>query len=197
MATSSLRTLLLPTLVLTLAIPCVAGANAATTTVSSTLGSVISLFTTSGSVSLNLVPSAAGTQTIASDTVTISTNDAAGYTLQLAEATASSAMTSGGNSIPAGSGSKTTPAALSPNTWGYRVDGAGGFGTGPTTAAASQPISATTFAAVPVTASPDTLVATSSTASNSTTTVWYGLAASTSKPNGTYSNTVTYTATPN
>ncbi|MBW4062073.1 hypothetical protein HJC99_05875, partial [Candidatus Saccharibacteria bacterium] len=46
-------------------------------------------------------------------------------------------------------------------------------------------------------ASPNTLKTTSGTASNDTTTVWYGVAADTTQPSGTYTNSVTYTATAN
>jgi len=41
------------------------------------------------------------------------------------------------------------------------------------------------------------LADTSGTASNAVTTVWYGVAANTTQPSGTYTNTVTYTATTN
>jgi hypothetical protein len=176
----------------------VVSAATASTTISSVISPVISVFTTSGTVNANVTPTGAGAQTIASDTVTVSTNDSAGYTLTLAETSAATALTSGGNTIPASSGSQTTPVAMSANTWGYRVDGVGGFGAGPTSAQSSAAISGTIkFAAVPVTASPNTLKTTSGTASSDTTTVWYGVAANTSQASGTYTNSVTYTATTN
>jgi hypothetical protein len=87
---------------------------------------------------------------------------------------------------------------MSANTWGYRVDGIGGFGAGLTSSASNAAISGTIkFAAVAASGSPDTLKTTSSTASNDTTTVWYGVATTTAQPSGTYTNSVTYTATPN
>jgi len=174
-------------------------ANALTTptTVSSAIGSIISVLTSSGTVSLNSTPSASGVQTIASDTVTVSTNNAAGYTLQLNETTAASALVSGGNSIPATSGTYGTPVAQSVNTWGYRVDGLGTFGAGTTSAVSNAAIGAATFAAVPATASPQTIKTTSATATNDTTTVWYGVAVNTATPSGTYTNSVTYTAVTN
>jgi hypothetical protein len=180
-----------------MAAPVMAGAATATTTVSSNVSSVISLLTSNGTVNVNVVPTSAGAQTIASDTVTVSTNDAAGYVLQLGETGAPSALVSGGNSIPASAGTKGTPIAMANNTWGYRVDGVGGFGAGPTTAAASTAVGATKFAAVPATGSPDTLKSTATTASSDTTTVWYGVATDTTQPAGTYTNSVTYTATAN
>lgn len=172
-------------------------ASAATTSVTSSIGSIISLFTTSGTVAVNATPSASGVQTIASDTVTISTNDAAGYTLKLGETTGSSALVSGGNSIVASAGTLASPIAQVANTWGYRVDGAGGFGATATSPVSNAAISAIKFAAVPATASPDTIKTTATTASNDTTTVWYGVAVNTSTPSGSYSNSVTYTAVAN
>jgi hypothetical protein len=167
------------------------------TTVSSAIGSIITLLTSSGTVTLDSVPTGAGVQTIASDTVTVSTNDAAGYTLKLNETAASSALVSGGNSIPATAGTYGTPIAEVANTWGYRVDGLGSFGAGPTSGASSTAIGSAKFAAVPATASPQTLKTTATTASSDTTTVWYGLAVSTATPSGTYTNSVTYTAVAN
>ena len=169
----------------------------ASTTISSTISSVISV-SSNGTVNANVTPSGSGAQTIASDTVTVSTNDSSGYTLQLGETGASSAMTSGGNSIAASSGTQTTPVVMAVNTWGYRVDGVGGFGAGPTSAQSNGTISGSIkFAAVPASGSPNTILTTSGTATNSTTTVWYGIAANTSQPSGTYTNSVTYTATAN
>jgi hypothetical protein len=167
------------------------------TTVSSAIGSIITLLTSSGTVTLDSTPTAGGVQTIASDTVTVSTNDAAGYTLKLNETAAASALVSGGNSIPATAGTFGTPIAEVANTWGYRVDSLGTFGAGPTTGAINAAIGAAKFAAVPATASPQTLKTTATTASSDVTTVWYGLAVSTATPSGTYTNSVTYTAVAN
>ena len=170
----------------------------ASTTISSVISPVISLFTTNGTVNVNVVPTGSGAQTLASDTATVSTNDSAGYTLQLAETGAGSTLVSGGNTIPASSGTQTTPAVMAVNTWGYRVDGLGGFGAGPTSSQSSTAISGSIkFAAVPATGSPNTLKTTSGVASSDTTTVWYGVAANTSQASGTYTNSVTYTATTN
>lgn len=174
------------------------GAATTSTTISSSLGSVISLLSSSGTVNIDATPTGAGVQTIASDTVTVSTNATSGYTLKLGETGASTDLESGSNTIPATDGSFAVPAALTANSWGYRVDGVGNFGAGgPTEAASNQPIGSTTFAAVPVTATPDTLKTTAATATNDTTTVWYGIAVDTSAASGTYTNSVTYTATVN
>ena len=181
-----------------LALPVVAEASTTTTTVSSQISAVISVFTSSGTVNIDAIPTASGVQTIASDTITVSTNDSAGYTLKLAETTGTSTLTSGSNTIAATTGTQASPAAETANHWGYRVDGVGGFGAGPTTSASNAAISGTIkFAPVPATASPDTLKTTATTASNDTTSVWYGLAVNTTAPTGTYTNSVTYTATAN
>lgn len=174
-----------------------ASADTATTTVSSAIGSIISLFTTNTTVNINATPSAGGVQTIASDTVTISTNNATGYTLKVAETTGVNTLTSGANTIAASAGTLASPIAMAVNTWGYRVVGAGGFGATATSAVSSAAIGALTFAAVPATATPDTIKTTATTATSDTTTVWYGVAVNTSKPSGTYTNSVTYTATTN
>jgi hypothetical protein len=183
-----------------IALTSTAAVSALTTssTISSQISAVISLLTSNGTVNVNVAPTGTGAQTIASDTVTVSTNDASGYTLQLAETSASSTLTSGANTIPASSGTQAVPIAMAVNTWGYRFDGGGGFGAGPTTPVSNAAISGTIkFAAVPATASPNTIKTTAGAASNDTTTVWYGVAANTSQPSGTYTNSVTYTATAN
>src|SRR6202035_2312415 len=79
----------------------VASASTDSTTISSQLTAVISLLTTNGTVNVNVLPSSSGAQTIQSDTVTVSTNDTAGYTLQLGETGAGSTLVSGSNTIPA------------------------------------------------------------------------------------------------
>lgn len=173
-------------------VPMVAGA--ADTTINSNINSVISLFTTSGTVNVDVIPTAAGAQTVAKDVVTVSTN-APGYTLTLADKDTNTSLVSGGNTIAAASGTQTTPLALTAGTWGYRVDNVGGFGAGPTGALASQPLSTLKYAGVPTSASPNTLKDTSVSASGDTTDVWYSVAANTSQASGLYTDTVTYTAT--
>ncbi len=175
----------------------VGSAAAATTSISSVISPVISLFTTSGTVNLNVTPTGAGAQTTASDTVTVSTNDVAGYTLQLAETGAGTTLLSGSNTIAATTGSPAVPIALTAGKWGFRVDSLSGFGAGPTTTLNSAVIGAVKYAAVPVTGSPLTLKTTAVTASNDTTSVWYSVAADTTQPSGTYTNSVTYTVTSN
>ena len=178
--------------------PAVAGAATSSTTVQSHIGSVISAMTSGPSVTADVTPTGAGAQTISSDTVTISTNNTLGYTLQLADADTTTTLTSGSDTIAASLGTQASPIAQAVNTWGYRVDGVGGFGAGPTSSQSSTAIGSIKFAGVPASnGTASTLKTTSSTAANDTTTVWYGVAANTTQPNGTYSDSVTYTATAN
>lgn len=180
-----------------LLIPVSVDAIPANTIISSQIQPTIGLFTTSGTVNINASPTAAGVQTIASDTATVSTNAPAGYTLQLAQSSAQSSLISGADFIPTSTGTRVGPIAMTPNSWGYRVDGIGGFGAAPTLAASNAPISTIVFASVPIMAAPDTLKTTATTATNDTTTIWYGVAVNTTAQPGTYTNTVTYTATTN
>lgn len=179
-------------------LPTAAGAATTSTTINSAISSVISVFTSNGTVTANVTPTGAGAQTIASDTLTVSTNDSLGYTLQIADTDATTTLVSGANTIAAAAGTQAVPLAQVANTWGYRVDSVGGFGAGPTSGQSSAAISGTIkFAGMPANSSPNTLKATATTASNDTTTVWYGVAANTTQPTGTYSDSVTYTATAN
>jgi hypothetical protein len=177
--------------------PLVAEAATTTTTVSSVVGQAITV-SSSGTVNIDATPTASGVQTIGSDTVTVSTNDSAGYTLKLGETTATTTLTSGGNTIAATTGTQAAPVVETANSWGYRVDGVGGFGAGPTTSASSAAISGTIkFAPVAASGSPNTIKTTAVVASSDTTTVWYGVAVNSTAVAGTYTNSVTYTATAN
>lgn len=180
------------------ALPVVASAAAqsASTTINANIGSTISV-TTSATVAINATPTAGGVVSSASDTVTVNTNNASGYTLTLADADTNTDLVSGSDTITAHAGTFASPTALANGTWGYRIVGAGGFG-GTAYAGESNNVSSTsTWAGVPSSASPTTIKTTASSATNDTTTVWYGTRVSSSQPNGTYTDTVTYTATTN
>jgi hypothetical protein len=176
--------------------PLAAGAETANTTVNAVIASVISV-SSSSPVTLNITPVSGGAQTTQSDTVTVSTNDADGYTLTLQDGDATTTLVNGGNSINAHSGTQASPTVLANNSWGYRVDTIGGFGAGPGAASTNQASNSLTFAGVPASGSPNTIKTTGTTASGDTTTVWYSAKADTTKVAGTYSDTVTYTATTN
>lgn len=178
----------------------VASAATTNTTINASIGPVISLLTSDGTLTVNLLPSEGGVQSIAEDTVTVSTNDSNGYTLTINDSSGStSALKSGGNSIPASAGTQTSPVAESVNTWGYCVENVGGFGTNcPSSTSSNQSISGSeVFAGVPLSSSPNTIAVTNSTANNVTTSVWYGVTADDTLPYGTYSSTIVYTATTN
>lgn len=148
----------------------------------------------SGTVNLPITPGGGTTCTAASDTAIVSTGSSTGYTLQLSTSDATNTLTDGTNTIPAVSGTQASPAALSANTWGYRVDGVGGFGAGPTSGGVNTGVPSELFASVPVLASPSTIANTSAPATSEETDVWYGMCANAATQAGTYSDTVTYTA---
>ena len=188
-------TFLLISLLISAPLTVFAATDSENSTINANLGSTISM-TTSGSVALNVTPVSGGSQTSASDTVSVSTNNAGGYFLTLANADATTTLVNGANTIAAHAGTQASPTALANNTWGYRVDSIGGFSTGGAVES-NVTTSSITYAGVPATGSPNTIKTTGTTASNDTTTVWYAVKADTTKPNGTYTDTVTYTATTN
>lgn len=174
-----------------------AATDTANTTVEVDLGSVISL-TTSGTVSISVTPSASGSMSSASDSVSVTTNNDSGYALTLSDGDTDTNLDNGnGDTIAAHGGTQASPTSLSNNEWGYRVDGVDGFGAGPTAAETNAASSSHSWAGVPSSASPNTLKTTSSAASGDATTVWYGVQVDQTLPTGTYSDTVTYTATTN
>lgn len=167
-----------------------------TTTVNGTVGSAITV-SSSPTVALNVTPTATGATTTASGTVTVSTNHTAGYNLALESNTASRNLVKGADTIPPSTGTPASPVAIANNTWGWRVDGAGTFGAGPTAAVSNQATYATTFAGIPAQGTPTTIKTTAATAANDVTTVWYGMRVTSSQPSGVYTNSVLYTALTN
>ena len=136
-----------------------------------------------------------GSQTSASDSLSVSTNNTSGYNLTLANNDTTTSLQSGANTIGAHSGTHASPTALANNSWGYAIPG-GNFDAS-YSALTNVTSSSTKWAGVPSSSSPNTLKTTASTASGDSTTVWYSVKADTTKPNGTYTDTVTYTATTN
>src|SRR5665213_378895 len=158
----------------------------------------ISITNNGFSLFLNVTPSVAGSCTVQNDQVTVSTYDPYGYSLALNdEATTSNLLQLSGGSgyINYSTGTLALPVALT-NSWGYRVDGAGGFGSVPTTGQTNgAPNSAVHFAEVqPSTSTPDTIASTSSLSSPTTTNVWYGVCLddSVATTPGNYTSTVLY-----
>lgn len=173
-----------------------AATDSASTTVSATVGSTISV-SSNGTVSLSLTPTGGSVVSSASDTVTVSTNNTNGYSLTLQNADAASDLTSGGNTIGAHAGTVGAPTALAANTWGFAVGGLGTFDAS-YIAEDNATSSATKWAGVPTSGgTAATLKSTATTAANDNTVVWYAANVDTNQPTGTYTDTVTYTATTN
>lgn len=152
--------------------------------------------TSSSTVSLNVTPASNPTCTVQSDSVSVLTDASTGYSLTFQDSTTNNSMLSGSNSVAASSAPAATPATLSSNTWGYRVDGQGSFGAGPTSAVSNGGLPSQTFAYVPTSSqAADTLASTSSAADPAVVTpVWYGICVTPSTVAGTYSSSVVYTA---
>ena len=184
------------------------------TTVQSTVSGSITAFTnTNPTTTLIDITSASGTkQTINKDTVSISTNNATGYTLKLQDADTSNALcvTPGGSctGIPATSGTHATPAIMSgANQWGYHIDDgtttwcstATSCASGLTLPSSNAATSTTLkFALVPLSSgSADTLKTTSTTASSDTTPVYYAVNVDPTQASGIYKDDVVYTAIAN
>lgn len=165
------------------------------TTVSATVSGAITV-TTSGTVSFTLVPTPSGVVSSNSDTVTVSTNNATGYNLKLEDADATVNLNDGGsNNFTAHTGTQASPTALTNGTWGYAVASVGGFD-GSYSALSSQ-TSSSKFAGVPASGAGNTIKTTVSPGTNDATTVWYAAMANTAQAPGTYTDSVTYTATTN
>jgi hypothetical protein len=116
--------------------------------------------------------------------------------LAIKDGDTSNALEGTSGTIPATSATQSLPAALSTNTWGYRVDSLGSFGSGPTSASSNSAPSGTTFAEIPLSnQTADTLATSSLPASPAvTTTVWYSTCVDSTTTTGTYTDDIIYTA---
>lgn len=171
-----------------------ADTKTANTTINANVGSAITI-TSLDSVNINVTPAASGPRlSSAHDTVTVNTNNSTGYNLTIQMNTAETSLLNGTNAITKATGSLAVPAALGANTWGYRVAGSGGFGAG-AAAESNVAASAYTWAGVPANGAPDQVKSTSGVADDDTTDIWYAIMADTTKPSGTYTGKVTYSAT--
>lgn len=152
-----------------------------------------------GSLGLNITPTASGRCTIHSDSPSVLTDDTNGYTLTVADNSTDTSLVNGGSTIPTTSGTVSSPTTLSGNSWGFRVDGLGGFGAGPTTDQDNVARGSITFSGIKASnVTADTIASTSGAANPAvTTTVWYGACADATVSSGTYATTVLYTAVAN
>lgn len=171
-----------------------AASTTANTTINASVGSTISL-TSSGTVNISLTPGASAVVSSASDTVSVSTNNTAGYNLSVADSDATTNLVSGANTLGAHTGTYASPSVLATGKWGYAV--AGGNFSATYTAESNNTSSTTKWAGMPATGSPQQLKTTATTASSDATTVWYGVKVDSSTPTGTYTDAVTYTAVTN
>ncbi len=170
------------------------GASAATDSgsVEATVASVIAVNSTN-TVAIGVTPTSAGAEATANDSVSVDSNDSDGYNLTFSSSDGAATMagfkddgtTTNGASLAVTSGTFGTPASLSANSWGWRVDNLGTFGAAGTT----------TYAGVPINTAAQNIRSTTTTASAEVTTVKYAVKVDLTKPNGIYKDTVTYTAT--
>lgn len=156
--------------------------------------------TSSNNISVNLTPQSSGSCSINNDDVAVTTDSSTGYSLTLSTNSSSNSLSNGASNITSTSGTFSSPTTLLMNQWGYRVDGVGGFGAGPTSSLvnANFPI-ATVFAGAPPNTSSPTIIVNSNLPANPsvTTKVWYGVCADTSISSGLYSGQILYSATTN
>lgn len=167
-------------------------------TVRAIVGAAITLTTTSqgttNNVDISLTPGANPVLSSASDTLTVNTNNTLGYNLTLADADTTYTLTSGANTIAASANAIGSGAALATNTWGFALPGGTGFDA-TYTAESNSTSSTSKWSAIPAQGTPYTLKSTSAVASNDQTVVWYAAKVDNTKPTGTYTDQVVYTAT--
>jgi hypothetical protein len=153
----------------------------------------------SNNISVDVTPTSSGACSINNDSVSVLTDSSTGYSLTLSTNSTSTSLSNGSSNITTGSGSFSSPATLGVNQWGYRVDGAGGFGSGTSAVSNSSYPLSTLFAGAPANNQTPTTIVTSSSAADPavTTTVWYGVCADSTLSSGLYSGQILYTATTN
>lgn len=152
----------------------------------------------SANVPLDTIPAGSSTTcTVKSDPLSVSTGSSTGYILMFnSDEDEGTLEAAGGATIPAVVGDSGTPAALTANTWGYRVDGFAGFGSGPTTTMTnSTTVPTLGFAEIGHVSNSALIAYRSTTAPNpDVTIIWYGLCINSSATGGSYERDVIYTA---
>ncbi len=153
---------------------------------------------TNGVVELQITPLEGGAYTIVKDEVAAITSSSKGYNLTIeSDSETDNTLIGPSVNISPVAANPTTPAQLTANQWGFRIDGLAGFGAGPTEEVVSAPSSSLTFAALPLKNSGAVIRMWPSPApgpEGDVTEVWYGVRADFDVPEGQYSRTVTYTA---
>lgn len=174
-----------------------AKAETANTVVNANIGSTISIQSTAN-VDLNINPTASSAKASSGKaTVTVSTNNAAGYTLKLGMNGADRDLKKASDSINPHTGTLNAPAALANNSWGYRVENAGGFGAGNMAIESNLDNLTGTFAGVPAQGADDQIKTNGTAVQSQQTDVLFGAKADSTKPSGTYTGTVVFTAIAN
>jgi hypothetical protein len=141
----------------------------------------------SGKVSIGVMPTGDGTLATGTDNVKVSTNGGSGYTLSIKDADADLALNSAAGTTPiaASPNAWASPnvTALTTNTWGYRVESSADF--------------VATGAYVGITAADQEIKQTGGDAVDDLTQVTFGVNVTTATNNGTYTDVVVYTAVNN
>ena len=143
---------------------------------------------------ISVLPSSTASFSSTSFTPTVASNT--GYQMTLSTSGSTTALVNGANTIPASSGTVAAPITLAANTWGFRVDDFGGFGSGPTYASSNAAALAGTWAGVPPVGSPVTIANDSATTGRPVT-IWFGLGATSAKLSGNYTQTIVITVVGN
>ena len=162
---------------------------------------------------LNVTASPGGQLAYAADTVNVTTNSQNGYKLYVSTSGNDNNIYQGGDSATAsqgyfqpGSGTISSPAALSQNTWGFALNKSQNTSYSSAFANVAEyvnetgaPTTSSTWAAVPTFANSSDakiseLTGASNTPNGTDLDIYYGINASTTLPSGDYSTTITYTA---
>ena len=140
-------------------------------------------------------------------TLTISSNSGAGYTVNLSSNTSSNTMTGSGSSttLTATSGTASSPATLTDNTWGYALPGKTGYNSLDEYAAgatnskngeeAQSVLNSTKYTAVPTNSSSNTIITSDTPSLGNNQVVYYGAKVAKNASAATYTTNVKYTAT--
>ncbi|PLS81098.1 hypothetical protein CYG49_03145 [Candidatus Saccharibacteria bacterium] len=162
-----------------------------------TCGITLSL-ASGGMNALSITPTSSGSCTIKKESATIVTGSDTGFSLMLQDGDADNSLkTVSGSSIASISGTVATPTALAVNTWGFRVDGVGGFGVGPTSEVTNVATPSSLFAAVPLSTGSAATIAKTAVSTGSTgvtVNTFFGSCIDTSKESGQYTDAVIFTA---
>lgn len=141
---------------------------------------------------ISIIPGPAARYSSVLYTPTVETNIS--YSLSMSTDSVDTSLSDGGsNTIAASAGTIGSPITLVADTWGYRIDGAGGFGAGPTTVTNSAASLTGSWAGVPNVLSTDT-IATGAATNGQSVDIWFAAGTSTSKTPGAYTQTIVLTA---